>query len=88
MAELIRDGVDVILRARGTVDREAVKARSLAAMGRFRSGARDLGSKHDDHLADAFDRMTFVDTSALIALLDRSEAKHIACARAWRTTVG
>lgn len=29
--------------------------------------------------------MTFVDTSALIALLDGSEAKHIACARAWRT---
>jgi hypothetical protein len=55
MAELIRDGVDVILRARGTVDREAVKARSLAAMGRFRSGVRDLGSEHDDHLTKAFD---------------------------------
>ena len=26
---------------------------------------------------------TFVDTSALIALLDGSEAKHTACARAW-----
>ena len=55
MAELIRDGVDVILRARGTVDREAVKARSLAAMGRFRSKSRDLGTKHDDYLAEAFD---------------------------------
>lgn len=55
MADLIRDGVDVILRARGTVDREAVKARSLAAMGRFRSKSRDLGSKHDDYLAEAFD---------------------------------
>ena len=28
--------------------------------------------------------MTFVDTSALIALLDGSETKHIACASAWR----
>lgn len=27
--------------------------------------------------------MTFVDTSALIALLDGREAKHAACARAW-----
>lgn len=54
MADLIRDGVDALLRRRGIVDRTTVKARSLAALGRFRSGARDLGSKHDDHLADAF----------------------------------
>jgi hypothetical protein len=54
MAELIRDGVNAILRARGTVDREAVKERSIAAMGRFNSGTRNLGSRHDDHLADAF----------------------------------
>jgi hypothetical protein len=54
MADLIRDGVDAILRARGTVDREAVKERSIAAMGRFNSGTRNLGSRHDDHLADAF----------------------------------
>jgi predicted nucleic acid-binding protein len=27
---------------------------------------------------------TFVDTSALIALLDGSESEHTACARAWR----
>ena len=54
MAELIRDGVDAILRARGTIDREAVKARSIAALGRFKSGARHLGSRHDDELTDAF----------------------------------
>jgi len=51
---LVRDGVDDLLRARGTVDRQAVKARSIAAIGRFKSGVRDLGTKHDDHLADAF----------------------------------
>lgn len=54
MAELIRDGVDAILGARGVVDREAVKQRSIAALGRFRSGTPDLGSRHDDYLADAF----------------------------------
>ncbi len=54
MAELVRDGVDNLLRARGTVDRDAVKARSIAALGRFKSTTRDLGTKHDDHLAAAF----------------------------------
>lgn len=54
MAEIIRDGVDAILRARGVVDREAIKARSLAAVGRFASDTKHLGSRHDDHLADAF----------------------------------
>lgn len=55
MAEVIRDGVDTILRARGTLDREAVKARSIAALGRFKSGIRHLGSRHDDHAAEAFE---------------------------------
>lgn len=54
MAEVIRDGVDAILRSRGVVDRDALKARSIAALGRFKSGTRNLGSRHDDHLADAF----------------------------------
>jgi hypothetical protein len=54
VADLIRDGVDAILRERKTVDREAVKARSIAALGRFKSNSRNLGCKHDDHLPDAF----------------------------------
>ena len=54
MAELIRDGVDQLLRDRGTVDREAIKARSLDSLGRFRSDLPDLGAKHDNHLSDAF----------------------------------
>lgn len=56
MAELIRDGVDAVLRERGVANRDAVKARSLAALGRFKSATRDLGGEHDTHLADAFER--------------------------------
>jgi hypothetical protein len=55
MAELIRDGVDAVLRERGVANRDAVKARSLAALGRFKSATRDLGFGHDTHLADAFE---------------------------------
>lgn len=55
MADLIRDGVDAMLRTRGAVDRDGLKARSLAALGRFKSASRDLGSKHDEHLAGAFE---------------------------------
>ncbi len=55
MADLVRDGVETLLRARGTVDREAVKARSIAALGRFKSNTRSLGTKHDEHLAGAFE---------------------------------
>lgn len=55
MAELIRDGVDALLRTRRVVDREAIKARSIAALGRFKSGTRHLGSRHDDHAAEAFE---------------------------------
>lgn len=55
MADLIRDGVDAMLRTRGAVDRDDLKARSLAALGRFKSASRDLGSKHDEHLAGAFE---------------------------------
>lgn len=55
MAELIRDGVDAVLRERGVANRDAVKTRSLAALGRFKSGIRNLGSEHDAHLTAAFD---------------------------------
>jgi hypothetical protein len=35
-------------------DREALKRRSFDALGRFRSGATDLASRHDRHLEDVF----------------------------------
>ena len=51
MAELVRDGVDAYLARRGRPDRMALERRSLELAGTFRSGARDLGTAHDDHFA-------------------------------------
>ncbi len=56
MADLVRDAVDAWLRQRGTANRDDIRRRSLAALGRSRSGVGDLGSAHDRHLNDAFGR--------------------------------
>jgi hypothetical protein len=54
MADLVRDSVDALLKARAGGGRDHAKARALAAAGRFRSGVRDLGTRHDDHLAEVW----------------------------------
>ena len=56
MADLVRDGVDALLESRAGGGREHSKARALAAVGRFRSGLRDLATRHDDYLADTWAR--------------------------------
>jgi len=53
MADLVRDGVDALLKAREGGSRNDARTRAMAAAGRFRSGVRDLGTSHDDHLAEA-----------------------------------
>lgn len=55
VAELIRQGVNVILRAEA-VSPEERKRRAMAAAGRFRSGRKDLSSAHDKYLAEAYKR--------------------------------
>ncbi len=55
LSDLVREGVDTLVRTRGGVSRESVKRRSLAAVGRFHSGISDLARGHDRHLAEAFD---------------------------------
>jgi len=52
MADLVRAGVDSILR--GRADREERRRRALAVIGRYRSAPRDLSRRHDDYLAKAF----------------------------------
>lgn len=54
MADLVRDSVNVLLTSRATGRRDSATARALAAVGRFHSGAPDLGTCHDDHLAETW----------------------------------
>lgn len=55
MADVIRESVEVYAATKGVRDRDLEKAAALSVVGRFRSGTKDLGAKHDDHLAEAFD---------------------------------
>lgn len=57
LASLIRRAVDHFLRGVGqSGDREQAKRRALAAVGRFRSGVRDLSIRHDRYLDDEYGR--------------------------------
>ncbi len=54
-SELVRQGVDTVLRSsRGASDQER-RRRAIAAAGRFRSGLGDLSERHDDYLGEAFE---------------------------------
>lgn len=51
MAELIRRGLEPLLREPGA-DRAAAYRRAAAAAGRFRSGRSDISTDHDRYLAE------------------------------------
>lgn len=50
VSRLIRDSIN-LYRLRG--ERNSLKKRALAAVGRFASGSSDISERHDDYLADA-----------------------------------
>ncbi len=54
LSDLVREAVDAFTASRHGASRAELKRRSLAAVGRFRSGTDDLSRDHDRHLADAF----------------------------------
>ncbi|MBI4886587.1 MAG: ribbon-helix-helix protein, CopG family [Acidobacteria bacterium] len=56
MADLIRGSVDALLAQPDTHDDEVKRAHALRAAGRFRSGVRDLSSRHDRHLSEILGR--------------------------------
>jgi len=55
MAEVIGQGVDLLLRRRAEVRREERIARALEATGRFHSDAADVSTNHDRYLAEAYE---------------------------------
>jgi CRISPR/Cas system-associated protein Csm6 len=56
VAKLLQCGVEIVLRSSGTVISKEQRVRAIAAAGRFHSGRSDLAEKHDEHLAEVYDK--------------------------------
>ncbi|MBI4729601.1 MAG: ribbon-helix-helix domain-containing protein [Acidobacteria bacterium] len=54
VSELVRRGVELLLRSEEEPPGADVHERALAAVGRFRSGCRDIAAEHDRYLDEAF----------------------------------
>lgn len=54
MAELIRQGVNTVLRSNLKIDEDEKIRRAKAITRRFRSGKQDISKKHDRYLAETF----------------------------------
>lgn len=54
MAELIRQGVDAILRSNTIMDIAEKRKRALALAGKYRSGKHDISKEHDKYLAEDY----------------------------------
>lgn len=54
VSSVVREAVDErIARSSGGTSREELIRRSLAAMGRFHSGAGDVSARHDEYFVDS-----------------------------------
>ena len=54
VAELVRNGVDLLLDAAKHAPETDRARRALAVAGRFRSGRHDVARRHDRYLAEAY----------------------------------
>ena len=54
MAEIIRQGVDAVLRSKPFPDAEERRKKALALAGMYRSGKSDVSKRHDKYLAEDF----------------------------------
>lgn len=56
VAEVIRRAVDNMVQRSPKVSSEERIKRALEIVGKFRSGRRDVSQKHDEYLAEAYER--------------------------------
>jgi len=54
LAEIVREGVDTVIRNRLRPPRKELIKRALALAGRYPSGKHDISRRHDDYLADDY----------------------------------
>ncbi len=54
VAALIRESVDHLILQSGSIDMAERRARAIAAAGRFHSGQSNVSTRHDHHLAEAY----------------------------------
>jgi hypothetical protein len=53
-SEIVRRSIELYLRNSGTVADQERRERALRVLGRFRSGKRDVGERHDKYLAEVY----------------------------------
>jgi len=54
MAEVIREGIDLVLQRQTGVNEKALRRRAIELAGKYRSGVTDLSEEHDRYLAEAW----------------------------------
>lgn len=56
IAALVREAVEELVASRRVASADDLRARAIAAVGRFRSGIGDLSERHDEEFAEAAGR--------------------------------
>ncbi len=54
MAKIIREAIEETMKSGRGSSSEEKRSRALEALGKFRSGNKDISKRHDAYLADAF----------------------------------
>ncbi len=55
MADLIREGVEAIMRRRRRPDRTELRRRALEIVGQFDSGLPDIAERHDEYFVESIE---------------------------------